>query len=180
MEEAIQSAKENLNVKDIIDWIVRIIKENIERIEQEKENQISQKEEKLGSVSCFNLLYGLLTGRRMCSYKIVADIMQGQKYLDQFEKRRGIYDIVARYYVGVEEGFRVCSYRPMISSSQEVIDPVFLHLDSKEEYRIGGRISFDGTIPSKMNTLFPVKLQVRMFLIPLISIIMYFDGMPSL
>lgn len=144
-------AEENLNTDDIIDWIVEIIKEHLYEIKDNQSDDEKQtienktrEEIPLGTASCYNLLFGLLTGRRMCSYKIVSEVKQGQKYIDNNNKRRGIYDITSKYFVGVENGFGVRRYQPYITSNEEIMDATYIRSDVKDKYTFGGGLNFDG------------------------------------
>ncbi len=147
INQYVYAAENSVNVEDIIDWITKIIEEILKQIGDSKDKEDVEENEEyvLGNATCYNLLYGLISKRRMCSYKINSEVKQGQKYLDKNGKRRGIYDITATYIVGAEEGFRIRKYQPIISSNDEIMDATFLHSDVTEQCVLSGNLGFDGT-----------------------------------
>lgn len=70
--------------------------------------------------------------------------LQGQKYIDENNKKRGIYDIVTKFSVDAEPNFAITSYTPYISSTGKIIDATYIQSDVNQTYSLGGELGFSG------------------------------------
>lgn len=149
IEKQAYQTEQSIAHEDIIDWIIQLIKKITSEFNENSDNESTRENESdeiiLGTATCYNLLYGLISGKRMCSYKINTEVRQGQKYLDESNIKRGIYDITSEYIVGAESGYRIKDYQPMIFTEDELLDATYIQSDKIDQYTFSSSIGFSGT-----------------------------------
>lgn len=144
--EMTKNAEDEITIEDIIEWILEFIEKLLDFWKNhESDDSSSNQLTELGTARTVVMVPLLSNPRvKVCSYQITATVRQGQKYLDEYNIRRGIYDITTQFGVDAEPNYAITEYTPYISSSEEIIDATYLYSDVQTQYTLGGELGFDG------------------------------------
>lgn len=111
---------------------------------EEKSNEYKDPK-KIGEASCVGMTYTFWGKVKTGSYRMYAEIYQGQRYYDTSEKKkRTIYDVITKFGVDAEPNYAVKYYEPKIQSSSEILDESFIESNASQTITLGGELGFDG------------------------------------